>query len=117
MFIHQLNTVRAFLARGLTAHLLLMYLIWFPLHLQGHESHMATHTPQQGESNLPDDSASLKDFCRVCDWWTLQDVTEALWKVDYTPFSVEYTYQLATYFIPYIKAAAQLIPRAPPVLG
>ncbi|MDF9801007.1 hypothetical protein OKW21_006270 [Catalinimonas alkaloidigena] len=121
MFIHQLNTFRTSLARGLMVYLLLMYLIWFPLHLQGHTSHSAIHDLKQIEGNVPndstpDDNAPLKDFCRLCEWWTLQDMAEALWQFDYVPFSVEHSYQLATYLIPNIEATAQLIPRAPPAL-
>lgn len=117
MLLHSLNTIRTYLARGLMAHLLLMYLVWFPLHLQGHGAHSSTHPSSQEESSIPNDKSPLKDFCRVCDWWTLQDVADAFWNVEYTPFSVEYAYQFDTYTIPHIEVCTQLIPRAPPALG
>ncbi|WPP53404.1 hypothetical protein [Catalinimonas niigatensis] len=112
-----LPNIRTFFARGLMLHLLLMYLVWFPLHLQGHSHHTQQESQWNEENPSTEGTTPIKELCSFCEWWIVQTSVDIIASADILRSCTEFTYQSPTYFIPFVKLAAQLSLRAPPILG
>lgn len=94
-----------------------MYLVWFPLHLQGHTHHTQQESKWNEEDTSTDGIAPIRELCSFCEWWIVQSSVEAIVSAGILLSCAEFSYQSPTYFVPFVKLAAQLSLRAPPVLG
>lgn len=97
------------IAQGLMGYLLLLYVLWLPLHLQSH-----SHRTLFPESQQDDGTRPIEHPCSVCDWWTHQPSAENPVSFQCARTELPYIYYSPCYVLPPRVATRLANSRAPP---